>query len=49
MRESLEARFALSALPPHLSHGATIRLFDPAIAAALRASAASVMGTGWML
>lgn len=46
MRESLEARFALSALPPHLSHGATIRLLDPArgyigIAAALRASAAS--------
>ena len=42
MRESLEARFALSALPPHLSHGATIRLLDPAkgyigIAAALRA------------
>src|SRR5215472_11232883 len=46
MRESLEARFALSALPPHSSHGATIRLLDPArgsigIAAALRASAAS--------
>jgi hypothetical protein len=30
MPESLEARFALSALPPHLQDGATIYLLDPA-------------------
>jgi len=30
MPESLEARFALSALPPHLRDGATIYLLDPA-------------------
>jgi hypothetical protein len=29
MPESLEARFALSALPPHLQDGATIYLLDP--------------------
>ena len=30
MPASLEARFALSALPPHLRDGATIYLFDQA-------------------
>jgi hypothetical protein len=30
MPQSLEVRFALSALPPHLRDGATIYLLDPA-------------------
>lgn len=53
MPESLEARFALSALPPHLRDGAAIYLLDPAKGYVLHrkgtnGSSCFVMRTEWM-
>ena len=53
MPESLETRFALSALPPHLRDGATIYLLDPAKGYVLNrkgtnGSSCFVMRTEWL-
>jgi hypothetical protein len=53
MPESLEVRFALSALPPHLRDGATVYLLDPAKGYVLNrkgtnGSSCFVMRTEWL-